>query len=87
MSCSVFFVFAPNTFCSIQSPHRLIEIFFTFEIIFFQTNRWHACYGLCWENERDKDPNNVLSIQRVSRYPEVSQVSDKGLLTFNIDGE
>lgn len=28
---------------------------------------------------------NVLSIQRVSRFPDVRQVSDKGLLTHNID--
>jgi Leucine-rich repeat (LRR) protein len=49
------------------------------------TERYHASYGLCWEENKPKDPKRILSIQRVSRFPDVGQVSDKGLLTNNIE--
>ena len=50
-----------------------------------ETDRYHASYGLCYEESSLKDPKRVLSIQRVSRFPDVGQMSDKGHLTHNIE--
>ena len=50
-----------------------------------ETDRYHASYGLCYQEIKPHDPKNILSIQRVSRFPDVGQVSDKGHLTQNIE--
>ena len=45
-----------------------------------QSDYYHAAYGKC----TGKEARKLLSIQRMSRFPDVDELSDKGLLTQNI---
>ena len=45
-----------------------------------QSDYYHAAYGKC----TGKEARKLLSVQRMSRFPDVDELSDKGLLTQNI---
>ena len=44
-------------------------------------DHFHAAYGQCYAKQ---DARGLLPLQRASRFPDVDQLSDKGLLTLNI---
>jgi Leucine-rich repeat (LRR) protein len=46
---------------------------------------YHASYGKCYGDSDDASARSLLSMQRASRFPYVGQLSDKGLLTHNIE--
>ena len=46
---------------------------------------FHASYGKCYGDSDDANARSLMSMQRASRFPYVGQLSDKGLLTHNIE--